>query len=71
MSAQVKEAGSQREEVWRGTPKWRASPSVEKVLARLEAERRRLVGEVRASSPRVIGLMRGLLTEMAAWLDGG
>ncbi|WP_437745067.1 hypothetical protein WME73_08970 [Sorangium sp. So ce302] len=44
---------------------------MEKVLARLEAERRRLVGEVRASSPRVIGLLRGLLPEMAAWLDGG
>ncbi|WP_437869890.1 hypothetical protein [Sorangium sp. So ce363] len=57
--------------MWRGTPKWRASPSAAKVLARLEAERRRLVGEVRASSPRVIGLLRGLLPEMAAWLDGG
>ncbi|WP_437280608.1 AAA family ATPase [Sorangium sp. So ce375] len=40
-------------------------------LGKLEAERRRLVEEVRASSPRVIGLLRGLLPEMAAWLDGG
>ncbi|WP_157906539.1 hypothetical protein [Sorangium cellulosum] len=55
--------------MWRGTPKWRASPSAEKVLGKIEAERRRLVGEVRASSPRVIGLLRGLLPEMAAWLD--
>ncbi|WP_437534145.1 AAA family ATPase [Sorangium sp. So ce726] len=40
-------------------------------LVKSEAERRRLVGEVRASSPRVIGLLRGLLPEMAAWLDEG
>ncbi|WP_438042486.1 serine/threonine-protein kinase [Sorangium sp. So ce128] len=40
-------------------------------LVKSEAERRRLVGEVRASSPRVIGLLRGLVPEMAAWLDEG
>ncbi|WP_437298645.1 hypothetical protein [Sorangium sp. So ce426] len=33
--------------------------------------RRRLVREVRASSPRVIDLLRAILPEMAAWLDGG